>query len=97
MFVLGYYCQLKTCDRKRKWQIEYLPWKLDRQLTGQSTGASSFLAVGGEQQHKAVVFNESNILDIKLDKLTSMVRKPFTQIDKQSHSSQEYTIIEEDP
>ena len=32
--------------------------KLDRQLAGQGTGASPFLTLKGERQHKTVIFNK---------------------------------------
>ena len=40
--------------------------KLDRELAGQSTGASLFLTMKGDAQCKTVLFNENNMLDTKI-------------------------------
>ena len=55
--------------------------KLDRQLTGQSTGTPPFLRMmeKKEQRHKMVVFNEINVIVAKIDKRTSMLGKLSTQ------------------
>ena len=40
---------------------------LDWQLAGQGTGAPCFFTMKGEREHKTVVFNESNVLNAKID------------------------------
>ena len=46
---------------------------LDRQLARQSAAALPFLTVKGDVQCKTVLFNENNLLDTKIDRLTSMI------------------------
>ena len=48
--------------------------KSDRQLAGQVAGTPPVLTVKqeNEQRHNMAVFNESNIIGAKIDKLTSM-------------------------
>ena len=59
----------------------FIKEKLGRQLAGQSAGTPPILTVKEEnmQGHKMVVLNESNVLGAKIDKLTAMIGKVFTQ------------------
>ena len=60
--------------------------KLDRQITGQSMGAQLFVTMKGEkeQRYKTVVFDESNVMGAKIDKLTSMLGNLYSELTVQA-------------
>ena len=58
--------------------------KRDRQLAGQSTSTPFMKVRNGYHKKKAVTFNTQDMLDIKIDKLMSMMGKLTGQANKQN-------------
>ena len=78
-----------TVERAKRIQTEET---LDRQLAGQSVGASPFFMIEEKKPgQKMLVYNKSNMIGAKIDKVTCMTGNYPPNTSQPSHSHLEYT------
>ena len=81
MFILGIIPNWEPGKGSGRWKMIFPGEKLGRQLAGQRTGAPQFLAMKNEKEQrcKMAAFDENNLEETMIDKLTSMIGKLSTQ------------------